>query len=333
MRNSYFSVIFFLVLSACGGGGGGGDGSAGLNSNVTTGDYFNYSYTSKSSAGTQTAYTFTRFMSDVKPDQSFVTDYTYSNDFQKSTYETNNNFQEINWNSATTSCSNSPITTSPGSVKNLKVGTTWDLKYNRTCITSNTSTIYNTTNKGSVVASEPFVIGAITFDTYKLVYTIDQSTTTNRNITNYICWRDKTFDRTLACDSTYANYPNGAMVTTAANSGSTSFKLNSFSVTGFTSNKPSVARFAGKWVLNWSGDSFGNCAITANVVGVIVGTCTQQTPYVTTGSITGNVDLNGNLNITGEIGSTISGNLTSPISGSGTWKNTTSNGVWVASHL
>jgi hypothetical protein len=218
-------------------------------------------------------------------------------------------------------------------VKNLKVGTSWDLKYTRTCITSNTSTVYNTTNKGSVVASEPLVIGAITFDTYKLVYTIDQSTGTNRYLTNYTCWRDKDFDRTIACDSTYANYLNGSTVVSAANAGSTSYKLNSFNVASFQNNKPSVARFAGKWALTWSGDGFGNCEITTNVVGVIVGTCTQQTPYSATVSITGNVDLNGVINIVSGNGSSISGNLTSPIAGSGAWKNTTSSGNWTASHL
>lgn len=333
IKNIALASVATLIV-ACGGGGSGSGGGlvASTTSVISTGDYFTYAFSSTPVTGTPTAYTFTRYMTNVKPDQSFVTDFTYSNGTAKSTYDTNSDFQELSWISGSTSCNNSPLTTQVGSVKNLKVGTTWDLKYTRTCITSNTSTVYAYTYKGSVTASEPYVIAGLTFDTYKLVYTQEYQTSTNRFSANYTCWRDKNFDRTLACEWSYANYANGSTVTTAATSGVGSYKLYAFNVANFTNNKPSVARFAGDWTLNWNGDGTGTCSITANIVGGVTGTCTQKSPYATS-SITGTVDINGGLNITSGVGSTISGGLTSPISGNGTTKNGTTIGFWTASHL
>lgn len=323
------------LITACGGGGGGGSGVSDSNAtvNISTGDYFTYAFNQKTTSGTTTAYTFTRYMSDVKADQSFMTVLTNSNDIGKSTWEANSDFQRVSWIGGSTSCNNSPQKDDPGSVKNLFVGMTWDLKYTTTCITSNTSTSYARTNKGTVVSSEPYIIAGVgSFDTYKLVSTYESVTSTERYVSQSTCWRDKKFNRTIACETTYSNYINGSSVPAASSSGTSSMKLYAFNVANFDNNKPSLARFSGNWTLNWSGDSYGYCSINVNIVGAISGNCYQQDPYATS-SITGSVNVNGVLNITSGVGSTVSGNLNSPISGSGTWRNPTTSGSWTAVHL
>jgi len=184
------------------------------------------------------------------------------------------------------------------------------------------------TNKGSVVASEPYTILGITFDAYKLVYTVTETTPTNYRISNFTVWRDKYFDVRLYTETAVINYANSSNLTTPISSGVNSEKLYAFSVAGFGNNKPDVSRYAGKWDLRGSDNSILS-SIVITVDGVVTGLGTG----VNNKGEVGTVDKNGILNFKTFNGTTFRGSLTSGIEGAGTWNNATTSGSWTASHL
>ena len=160
-----------LLITAC---GGGSEVVGNTEYKKSVGDYFTYFYTTTSNSNTTIGYFFTRNYTQVSSDQSWVSDQTYSVNTFKNKSEFNNDHQELSQTygpTSMTTCVNNSTTSSHGSLKNLKVGSAWDLSYTRTCTGANPS-ITTITNKGSVIASEPYTILGITFDTYKTISTI-----------------------------------------------------------------------------------------------------------------------------------------------------------------
>jgi len=326
MRLIKILIVFLTsLLIAC---GGGSEIAGNSDYKKSVGDYFTYFYTTTSNTHAQTSYFFTRNYTEVNSDQSYVNVQTYSSNDVKSKFEFNSDNQEVSRKFGVlreTVCVNSPVDSSHGPLKNLKVGSTWDLNYTRTCSGEVPSlTVIN--NKGSVVASEPYTILGITFDTYKLVYTITETTSTNYRINNDTCWRDKYFDIRIYCERTTLNYSSSSNLTTPTSSGVNSEKLYAFSVAGFGNNKPDVSRYAGRWNLSGSDNSsLSSIAITVDGVVTGIGTGVNNKGEV------GAIDKNGILNFSTANGTTFTGSLTSGVEGTGTWKNATTSGNWTAS--
>ena len=315
-----------LLITAC---GGGSEVVGNTEYKKSLGDYFTYFYTTTSNSNTTTGYFFTRSYTQVSSDQSWVNDQTYSNNTVKSKFQFNSDRQEISQAygpTSMTTCVNNPTTSSHGPLKNLNVGSAWDLSYTRTC-TGASPSITTITNKGSVIASELYTILGITFDTYKLVYIITETTSTNYRVSTDTCWRDKYFDIRIYCERTSLNYASSSNLTTPTSSGVNSEKLYAFSVAGFGNNKPDVSRYAGRWDLSGS-DNSSLSSIAITVDGVVTGIGTG----INNKGEAGTIDKNGILNFSTANGTTFTGSLTSGVEGTGTWKNATTSGSWTASH-
>ena len=237
----------------------------------SVGDYFTYFYTTTTNSNAQSSYFLTRNYTKVNLDQSYVNDQTYSGSIVKGKFEFNSDNQDLSFIyglTSMTTCVNNPIISTFGAIKNLKVGSTWDLNYTRTC-TGDVPSVTTVTNKGSVTASEPYTILGITFDTFKLVYTITETTPTNYRISNNTVWRDKYFDIRLYAEGVSTNYANSSNLTTPTSTSVSSEKLYAFSVAGFGNNKPDVSRYAGRWDLGGSDNSILS-SIAITVDGVVV---------------------------------------------------------------
>ena len=322
------AIATLSLITACGGGGG---SEIAVNPNYTksVGDYFTYFYTLTTNTNVQSGYFLTRNYTQVNSDQSWVNDQIYSNNVVKSKFEFNSDNQELSQiygPTSMTTCVNNPTASSHGPLKNLKVGSTWNLSYTRTC-TGASPSVTTMTNKGSVIAAEPYTILGLTFDTYKLVYTFTEIASTYYRITNETCWRDKNFDVRIYCERTSSNYASSLDLTNPTSSGVSSEKLYAYSVAGFANNKPDVARYAGRWDISGS-DNTSLSSIAITVDGVVTGIGTG----INNKGEAGNIDKNGILNFTTVNGTTFSGRLTSGVAGAGTWRNATSSGSWTASH-
>lgn len=87
--------------------------------------------------------------------------------------------------------------------------------------------------------------------------------------------------------------------------------------TGANSNQ-SVARYAGTWTADFSGDDSGSCAeIIVNTSGTATGTCSTTTIFEF--SISGAIDAAGNANFKGSNGVSFTGVATSDTTASGSW--------------
>jgi hypothetical protein len=113
---------------------------------------------------------------------------------------------------------------------------------------------------------------------------------------------------------------------------------------------PSRAKFAGAWELSAQGTGGQNCWFIVNTSSALRGECyfgkqvsgdatlplfpgsPPSPPATVTRAITGTVGLDGTLAFSLSDGTSYSGNLSNPVSGSGTWRTGGINGTWTASH-
>jgi hypothetical protein len=335
-------ILSILALScalvACGGGGGSTSSSAvGANpgfAGFQPGDSLTYTFSGTptgSTTGGNLAYIQTRTVQQINADASYVRFSTRSDGvaFTKQTFSASN--QETSYLNAGTSCTNSPTTQSPSAP--YSVGQTWNYAATRTCITSNSSTSTAITSQGSVTGQETITTPAGSFATNKLVYT-DQNTNANGKTTYvYSCWRDITLDRTVLCNYTYSFVPVGQSTATVTyNFVQTLIGLN---VNAYARSLPVVQRFAGNWTLNWVGTAPGHCTnIAINATGQISGRCEPATAPFYTWTLSGTVDVHGNINANITSGAALAGRFNSPLDASGTWTNSGgASGTWSAGHL
>jgi hypothetical protein len=90
-----------------------------------------------------------------------------------------------------------------------------------------------------------------------------------------------------------------------------------------------LARFSGQWRLSMS--EGGGCAtVTVDRVGGVTADCAAGT---TTYTLVGNVDAEGVFTAATSRGTTLTGNLSSPLAGLGNWRRAGSTGTWAASRL
>lgn len=333
-------VLACGALTACGGGGGDNSTSTGQGAGSVSfrvGDSLTYARTSTPvapSTGTASAYLYTRYVADVSADGGFRTNLLYSNDWIAETYDQSSDLQQTSWTSGNTSCTNSPKVDGPGAV--LTVGKTWDITYTRTCITSTTSNATTWNKKGVVVGAETVTTTAGSFDTYKYTETQTGRSSTGTTLVTQTCWRDKALNRTVACDWNRKFTPTGAASPTE--SSFETQKLSSLSVAAYSASRPMAERFAGKWLLRWTGTNSGGCDVTVSVTGNVSGGCIVNGLIRVVGdtsydySVTGTVDKTGALNARMSSGAAISGTFESPVKAAGNWSNTGASGTWVATH-
>jgi hypothetical protein len=304
---------------------------------INTGDYTSYSLVrspTEATSGSPTTQWFTRYITDVKSSGAYTTAVTYSDNTRKYQLDYNEELQETSYTTtvpitstgpSTTTCINSPMVDSP--TPPFKVGKTWDIRFTRTCYSSNTSSVRSERNYGSVISEEKKSVPAGIFDTAKLQYTRISTNSDGTSESRYTCWREKENNRTVACDYTSKYTPSGT--SQASSSYSYEQKLQYFNIATSSQNKPGIARFAGNWTAKSSNTD--TCYLTVGVTGTITGNC-YRSGDSSTYSATGNVNNDGIINAMTSSGTTITGKLNNPLAGAGSWTNSGTSSSWNAQH-
>lgn len=302
--------------------GGGGSSNVAKNFAISAGDSITYLYTSTSQGIGQVVgpqgYR-TRYFTAVTPEGSYQDQTSYQQAGSMVNQRNINNDRQV-LSTYTNSNQSTCTYTQPNTFgKNLSVGLTFDISSSYSCTNS---TGYSVRTKGSVVSSELKSIPVGKFDSYKVVYTTTYSSISSDFswVNSYTCWYGKFINEQIACDWEYVNNTGSSYVA--------SFSIVGLSIANYSDSKPTVARFAGSWSLEWSGSNSGACDITVGSSGSIIGTCPGGV------AVSGSIDVNGAVTVSTLSGATIGiGNATSTISANGTWTNASEFGTWKATHL
>lgn len=318
------SLAVLALLAACGGGGGGGGGGNSPGNAaapttpvsgtfaIATGDSLTYQITRSSTVtpvpsgtpGISATTYFERVAADGSSTQVDTDGDSNSSD-QIST-DINASFQEVGWRQGLTSCANTPQVNTVA--KPLGVGKSWDVTYSRSCGVGG-RTIPGNRSSGSVVSTESVVTPVGTFNAYKLVY-VNQYPSVRAS---YTCWREVVTNVVLSCDFSEEVAIGPQPFTTH-----TSKRLVGFSLASFPGQGLTASRFAGRWNLAWGGAKAGHCSpLVVNSQGTLTGACQLDVSPYSPSTISGTVDANGVLKASLSSGTTIAGNLTSPLAGTG----------------
>lgn len=326
------------LLAACGGGGGGGGvGDTGsttapiTRAEVQAGDYLVYTVTNTPTvpAGQQpTTMSQTRSYVSIAADGSSqqFTGYSAAVFAGPTTFDVNDGFVGNNdaIGSANIPCFYTPaLQSSPPYPRS--VGQTWQQTSVRTC-----SGITNTgTQSGKVVAREQVVVPAGTFDSYKverkgLLETV--SSTTSQTLT---CWYSVQRGVTLKCDSTGTQTPVGS--TTPNSVISSSMSLKGWGGPNRATLGTVLPRFSGYWRVQYGGGNSGSCTqLMVSDTGGISGNCSAASGG--SFAVTGSVNDSGAVDIALPTGGKLTGTLTTPYGGNGTWADSGLTGTWTAIH-
>jgi hypothetical protein len=210
------------------------------------------------------------------------------------------------------------------------VGQTWNSNSERTCGNA-TSTI---TVSGQILAREPLVTPAGTFDSYR----VSRTSQTVMNIL-YVptitisgqstCWYEVQRGVLLQCDSTYTTTSTGSSWPTTTSSDTTT--LTGLGGPNRVSLGNVLARFTGSWRVQYSGGSSGDCAqLMVTASGGIIGNCTAASGA--SFNVTGSVNELGAVTLALPTGGNLTGTLNTPYSGLGNWVDGSFTGTWTASH-
>lgn len=183
---------------------------------------------------------------------------------------------------------------------------------------------------GQVLAFEPVTTTLGTFMAYKYSVTSTfvqgEATTTSTDV----CHTDIIIGRVLRCDSTYTTTLSGQAA--PVDSGSERMELVAYSFRGQTPVGAVVRRFAGDWSLAFDAQFGATCPnLRVDGSGAVSGSCEQ--PGSGSFAVSGAVDAAGAISLTTSTGAQLSGVLSSPLAGSGTWTKSGVAGAWTASHL
>ncbi len=185
-------------------------------------------------------------------------------------------------------------------------GTSYNFSSTITCVTSGTS---SSVVAGTYAAAESITLPVVgTFTAAKYSYRDTTTGTTGVTTADTTCWTDIATGRLLKCDTTSSFVPAGQ--TSPTNVRATAFVLSAYQRVGSAPVGDTRQGLVGKWdILDTGG---GVCEGTLAAGGVYSGNCTRGNT-----TFTGSVDNTGHVNGTTSDGTTITGTLDSPVSGSG----------------
>lgn len=231
-------------------------------------------------------------------------------------------------------CAYSPAY-APGIARGTAVGQSFSASTTVDCAVPSGSPYTYTSSVNSIgQAMESRTTPAGTFNTFK--YQAQYVTTSSSAITTgtETCWIDTATALTVRCESSFTSVPSDTSV--APSSSNTVLELVGLSSNSGSPVGSALPRFVGLWGVTFAGSGNGRCsALSVNTSGGISGSCQTMDSLGTvtsTFTVTGSVDVNGVVTAAGSDGSTLSGNLTSPLGGSGTWTRGSATGTWSASH-
>lgn len=325
------------LLMACGGGGGDDAGTGGTpvsapppitRTEAVNGDYFVYlntSVTSVPAGGATVAYNSTVTYRNVEADgrNQRVTTRTDSLGILQASYNVDAALvSSDNFFGGAVLCTFSP----PAQVAPpypRSVGQAWSSTSAHSCAGSLTTLVQT----GEIVARESLALAAGTFDAYRSTRT---TTATSANIVTsqaLTCWYSVARGVLLRCDYTNTTTPVGA--TTPNSVVSVAQVLTGMGGPARVAQGNVLPRFQGWWQVQYSGGAAGNCAqLYVSAAGTLSGNCAA-----TGGSafaVTGTVNTSGAVSIVLPTGGVLSGTLTTPYTGTGTWIDSGLSGTWVA---
>jgi hypothetical protein len=330
------------LLAACGGGGGGGGGGGAAGATAApaattpitrteaqVGDYFVYSTTTTQTlpaTAQPTAYFRTDSYLSIANDGTSQRVSTYSNGIAAAQSNLDVNDGQVGRilvNGGST-CSYTPaLQTSPPYPRS--VGQTWSGSSVSTCGTT-TGTF---THTGKIVAHEPLVVPAGTFDSYRAEITGMSVTSTSSVAQQLTCWYSVQRGAMLKCD--YITTQTPATSTTPNSVASNSAVLTGLGGPTRVAQGNVLARFTGSWRIQYTGSSSGNCAqLEVTTSGGISGSCTAASSA--TFNVTGSVNDFGAVTLALSTGGSLTGTLTTPYAGLGNWTDGSLVGTWTASH-
>jgi hypothetical protein len=302
-----------------------------------SGDYFtrrNWNFSVSSNSLISESY-FTRITDNVKPDGSleFISSgFIKSSTVPISTYitfsESNSQGYQVYNSYASHTCRWDPIVYGPGN--DLFVGKSWDTNSTQKCERTNggVSGIQDISCRsvGRVAKAGSYTVTAGTFNAFNLLVTItciSGSTTTVTESSQWLETGSKSLlgFTNLTTSSTISN-PSSRPSITYTTSDMIGFKNQTA-----PTSKPTIARFAGNWSLNWIGSNSGDCQLKVEIAGSLSGTCDGSL------TLSGSIDINGKVSATISSGARITGSITGIHFGNGNWSNGPASGTWTAVHL
>jgi len=283
------------------------------------GEYFVYMVMRDQSSSTPAVYTYTVTPTAVAQDGSYTVVETYSKDWKLSTYMYDSGYAESFYSEGTYSCNYTPSYRAAPPLT-VQAGDVYSASSTSSCIQSGTSTTTALSVNGTAVGPEIHTTALGSFSAFK--WTNAKVSTPQggpTETTNSTCWTDEASGRLIECDYATSGSPSGTRSET----------LIAYSYKGQT-HGAIIMRFAGYWTVNYTGSGSGSCNVVVDVSGSMSGSCTSSQGAFT---VTGTVDSAGNMAASGSNGASLSGTMTSPTAGSGSWTNTGASGTWTATHI
>ena len=321
------AIVSALSVISCGGGDGGGASQVALTRNdAVPGDYFIYEVTTTTAAGglatTRNSIVSYRSVAADGSNQRVAAS-GGGNSFvpiQRATYNVDGGLVSVDSLSppAVPVCTFTvPLALTPSFPR--AVGQTWSNTTIRTCSTLVTTIV----TTGTVVARENLTLPVGTVDTWRTTRAVTFTGSGGVTAQQLTCWYSVARGVMVRCDTVSQSGTTAESTTTEV--------LTSAGGPTRASEGNVHARFQGPWYVSYSGASSGVCgslAISSN--GTVSGSCVPVGGAAFT--VNGTVDVNGVVNVTWPGGGMLTGTLTAPYEGSGTWSEGTNSGTWTARH-
>lgn len=182
---------------------------------------------------------------------------------------------------------------------------------------------------GQIVARENLVTPAGTFDAYRTIRTALNTDTTSVTSQDLTYWYSVDRGFLLRCDHTNTTTPAGS--TTPNNVISVTQILTGVGGPARPAQGNVLTRFQGLWRVQYTGGASGNCAqLFVSSSGTVSGNCTPAGGSAF--AVTGTVNAGGEVSIVLPTGGVLTGTLTAPYAGTGTWVDGGLSGAWTAVH-
>lgn len=321
------AALLAAGLSACGGGGGGGGSDAGTpaaptgpvltaRADLTVGEYMVYDKlqtnhnTGVTPVMVKLTWMFDRVGATVRKKET-----AYGTSSRLWTYDATSALASVS-SGGLESCTYAPgLQFSPPYPR--WVGQTWNITSTMNC-SSTTSQ-----QQGRVVAREPLTLPIGTFDSLRVERTGVDIGGTYRSDVIETCWYDTARGFVLRCETDYT-YRHGAAGSTTG--WTDVWVLSGMGGPGRAPTGFVLARFSGDWEMAYAGSPAVVCnRLQVSPDGSVSGACSTAP----SGGF-GTVNTHGALSITLQNGMTLTGTLSTPDSGSGTWTLGASSGTWTA---
>ncbi len=213
-----------------------------------------------------------------------------------------------------------------------RAGEAYRVNYTETCTSTGSSTaavwLYAGNGTFNGVETRSLPVGTFSTFKYTVEYTITLQSGGTAEVSRWIetCWVDRQSGRAVECNQQFTSTPVGQSAPSRAET--RRFVLDAYSYRGAPAVGPAIRRFVGPWVLKWFDRN--TCTLTANNAGGLTGSCElieSSQPFSAGGGsyptlLSGSVQVDGSFSVSSSRGAVVSGQLTSPLSGSATLSGT-----------